>query len=147
MAEEHPQVEFVTTEELFKLDVNVLCPCALGGILNDETIPTIQAPIIAGTANNVLQDEDKHGNMITDKGILYAPDFVINGGGVINVYHELIGYNRENAMKAVEKIYDRLLTIFKIAQDENIHTQKAAIVFAKERIRTIGEVRQSYIPR
>jgi leucine dehydrogenase len=147
MAEEHPEVEFVTTEELFKLDVNVLCPCALGGILNDETIPTIQAPIIAGTANNVLQDEDKHGNMIKDKGILYAPDFVINGGGVINVYHELIGYNRENAMKAVEKIYDRLLTIFKIAQDENIHTQKAAIVFAKERIRTIGEVRQSYIPR
>ena len=147
MAEEHPQVEFVPSNDIYAMDVDVFCPCALGAVLNDDTIPQIKAPIIAGTANNVLQDEDRHGNMIKDKGILYAPDFVINGGGVINVYHELIGYNRDNAMKAVEKIYDRLLTIFKIAEKEDIHTQKAAIVFAKDRIRTIGEVRQSYIPR
>ncbi len=147
MAQEHPEVTFVTTEELFKLEVDVLSPCALGAILNDDTIPTIKAQIIAGTANNVLQDEERHGNMIKDKGILYAPDFVINGGGVINVYHELIGYNRDNAMKAVEKIYDRLLTIFKIAEQENIHTQQAAIVYAKNRIQQIGEVRKTYVRR
>jgi leucine dehydrogenase len=127
--------------------VDVFAPCALGGVLNDDTIPQIKAPIIAGTANNVLLEEDIHGNMIKDKNILYAPDFVINAGGLINVYHELKGYNIGRATRDIEKIYDRLIEIFKIAENENIHTQLAAKVFAKKRIETINNIQDNYIKR
>jgi leucine dehydrogenase len=147
MAKEHPEVTFVKPEELFSLDVDVLSPCALGAVLNDQTIPQIKAKIIAGTANNVLADEDKHGIMIKDRGIVYAPDFVINAGGVINVYHELHEYKKERVIKEVEKIYDRLLAIFEIADKENIHTQEAAKVFAYNRINTIGKIHTNLINR
>jgi leucine dehydrogenase len=79
--------------------------------------------------------------------ILYAPDFVINAGGLINVYHELKGYNIGRATRDIEKIYDRLLEIFKIAENENIHTQLAAKVFAKKRIETINNIQDNYIKR
>ncbi len=147
MKNEHPEVEFVEADKIFGLDVDVISPCALGAVLNDDTIPQIKAKVIAGSANNVLADEDRHGNMIKDRGILYAPDFVINAGGVINVYHELQNYNKVNATKDVEKIYNRLLEIFKISDEQNIHTQEAAKVFARNRIESIGKVRSNYIPR
>lgn len=147
MHEEHPEVEFVEPKDFFKLDVDVLAPCALGAVLNDETIPTIKAPIIAGTANNVLADEEKHGKMLKDLGIVYAPDFVINAGGVINVYHELIGYNRQRVEHDVALIYDRLLEMYKIADEQNISTQTAAKVFAENRINSVKQVRSNYIPR
>ena len=115
--------------------------------LNDETIPQIKAKVIAGTANNVLEEEDIHGNMIKNMGILYAPDFVINAGGLINVYHELKEYNIGRATRDIEKIYDRLLEIFQIADRENIHTQLAAKVFAKKRIETINNIQDNYIKR
>lgn len=102
MKEEHPEVTFVKPEEVYGLDVDVFAPCALGAVLNDNTIPLIKAPIIAGTANNVLLEEDRHGNMVKDKGIVYAPDFVINAGGLINVYHELQGYSRDRVVAEVK---------------------------------------------
>ena len=74
----------------------MFAPCALGAILNSETIPQIKAPIIAGGANNQLADEARHGMMLREKGILYAPDYVINAGGLINVFHELKGFNGWN---------------------------------------------------
>ncbi len=147
LQKEHPEVEFVQPKDIYGLDVDVFAPCALGGVLNDDSIPQIKAPIIAGTANNVLLEEDIHGNMIKDKKILYAPDFVINAGGLINVYHELKGYNIGRATRDIEKIYDRLLEIFKIAERENIHTQLAAKVFAKKRIETINNIQDNYIKR
>ena len=147
LKKEHPEVEFVNPKDIYKVDVDVFSPCALGGSLNDETIPQIKAKIIAGTANNVLLEEDVHGNMIKEKGILYAPDFVINAGGLINVYHELKGYNIGKATRDIEKIYDRLLEIFKIAETENIHTQLAAKVFAKKRIETINNIQDNFIKR
>ena len=147
MKKEHPEVEFVDPKNYFALDVDVLVPCALGGVLNDESIPQIKAQVIAGTANNVLLDEDIHGNRIKIKWILYAPDFVINAGGLINVYHELKEYNIGRATRDIEKIYDRLLEIFKIAETEGIHTQQAAKVFAKKRIETINNVQDNYIKR
>ncbi|MFA6627104.1 MAG: amino acid dehydrogenase, partial [Bacilli bacterium] len=145
MAEEHPEVEFVDPEAIYSQDVDVFVPCALGAVLNDQTIPQIKAKIIAGTANNVLADEDKHGNMIRDLGILYAPDFVINAGGVINVYHEIHEYNINVVHKDIEKIYDRLLEIFQIAQEQNINTQEAAKVFARNRIAVIQQIHANYI--
>lgn len=147
MSEEHPEVEFVKPEDIFSRDVDVFVPCALGAILNDKTIPQIKALIIAGTANNVLADEDKHGDMLRAAGILYAPDFVINAGGVINVYHELHGYNENNVKKDVQKIYDRLLEIFTIADQEKINTQEAAKVYARKRIETIQKIHANYIKR
>ena len=147
MAEEHPDVVCVKPEEIYGLDVDVLCPCALGGVLDSNTIPQIKAKIIAGTANNVLLDEDIHGPMIKEKGILYAPDFVINAGGVINVYHELHGYKKEVVMADVKLIYNRLLEIFKIADEQQVHTQLAAKMFAKKRIELMHEVHSNYIKR
>jgi leucine dehydrogenase len=147
MKKEHPEVEFVKPEDIYSMDVDVFSPCALGAVLNDQTIPQVKARIIAGSANNVLADEDKHGNMIKDRGIVYAPDFVINAGGVINVYHELIGYKKENVTREVELIYDRLLEIFDIAKKQNIHTQEAAKVYARNRIETIKGIHANYIKR
>ena len=147
MQREHPEVKFVKPEEIFSLDVDVLSPCALGGMLNDQTIPQIKAPIIAGSTNNVLLDEDVHGKMLMDRGIIYCPDFVINAGGIINVYHELHGYNKDRAMADAAKIYDRVLEIFGIAESEGISTQAAAKVYALKRIESIKNLRDTYIPR
>jgi leucine dehydrogenase len=147
MNREHPEVEFIAPEDFFKVDVDVIAPCALGAVLNDNTIPQIKAKIIAGTANNVLADEERHGQMLKDRGILYAPDFVINAGGVINVYHEIIGYDKNRVMKDVELIYDRLIEIFKISEEQNITTHSAAKVFADNRIASVAKVRSNYIPR
>jgi len=147
MKREHPEVEFVKPEDIYKADVDVFVPCALGGMLNSETIPQIKAKVVAGTANNILFDEDLHGNMLKDRGILYAPDFVINAGGLINVYHELKTYNKQAATREIERIYGRLLEIFEIADNENIHTFQAAKVFAKKRIETINRLHDNYIRR
>ncbi|TVP85912.1 MAG: Glu/Leu/Phe/Val dehydrogenase [Acholeplasmataceae bacterium] len=147
MKKEHPEVTFVKPDDIYAADVDVFCPCALGATINDETIPKLKATIVAGTANNVLFDEDIHGDVLKDKDILYAPDFVINAGGLINVYHELKEYNKGHATRDIEKIYDRLLEIYKIADKENIHTQLAAKVFAKNRIETINRLQDNYIKR
>ncbi len=142
-----PNAIYVKPEEIYSLDVDVFSPCALGAVLNDKTIPQINAPVIAGSANNVLEDEEKHGMMIKEKGILYAPDFVINAGGLINVSHEKNIYNRERAVRDIEKIYDRLLEIYSIAEVNDIATFDAAKVFAKNRIETITHLRGNFIPR
>ncbi len=147
MTKEHPEVVIVPPEDIYGLDVDVFSPCALGGVLDQNTIPKIKAKVIAGTANNVLLDEDVHGPMLTAAGILYAPDFVINAGGVINVYHELLGYNRDIVMAEVKLIYNRLLEIFAIADEQKVHTQLAAKLYAQKRIATIQEVRANYIKR
>ncbi|BAZ24679.1 Glu/Leu/Phe/Val dehydrogenase [Kalymmatonema gypsitolerans NIES-4073] len=125
----------VEPEEIYSQDVDVLSPCALGGILNSETIPHIKASVIAGAANNQLGVELLHGQMLTAKEILYAPDYVINGGGLINVYNEMIGYDEERAFQQVRNIYDTLLEIFDRAQKQDITTNDASKQLAEDRIR------------
>ena len=144
---EFPEVEFVKPEAIFALDVDVFAPCALGGAMNDQTIPKLKAKIVAGTANNVLEDEEKHGKMLKEMNILYAPDFVINAGGLINVYHEIQGYNKDKAYRDVERIYDRLTDIYKIAKEDDVHLQEAAKTFAKKRIEIITQMRSNYVKR
>ncbi|MDD2260442.1 MAG: Glu/Leu/Phe/Val dehydrogenase [Acholeplasmataceae bacterium] len=144
---DHPEAIYVKPDDIYSMKVDVFAPCALGGILNSKTIPLIEAPIVAGIANNVLQDEVKDSKELKKKGILYAPDFVINAGGVINVYHELKGYIKEDVMNDVKKIYDRLIEIFKIAEVEDVPTQKAANIFAENRIKQIHNIHHNYIPR
>ncbi len=126
---------------MFDAEMDVFAPCALGAILNDETIGRLKTKIVAGAANNQLAIEHIHGPMLKEKGILYAPDFLINAGGLINVYSEHTGYNRENAMRDTEKIYDTLLEIYKTADRENIHTQAAATELAEKRVNDIMQVK------
>lgn len=124
----------VSVREIHAADVDVFAPCALGAILNDETIPQIKAPVIAGGANNQLADEARHGMMVREKGILYAPDYVINAGGLINVFHELKGYNSEAARSQASNIYNTLLEIYRVADDEGILSHQASDRIAERRI-------------
>jgi leucine dehydrogenase len=137
--------EVVGRDDIYDLDVDIYSPCALGATLNDDTIPRLKASIIAGGANNQLKEERKHGYMLIDRGITYAPDFLINAGGLINVGAEYYGpYNREKAHLDAEKIYDTTLDILKMANDESISTQEAAIMIAEKRIASIGNIKLPY---
>ncbi|NLY80532.1 MAG: Glu/Leu/Phe/Val dehydrogenase [Lysinibacillus sp.] len=136
--------EAVEPNEIYSQDVDIFSPCALGAIINDDTIPQLKAKVIAGSANNQLK-ESRHGQILYEKGIVYAPDYVINAGGVINVADELYGYNRERAMKRVETIYDNLTKIFEISRDEKIPTYLAANRLAEERINKVLQSRKQFL--
>jgi len=127
-----PQAIHVPEGEFYQLDVDVLVPCALGGILNDTTIPSIKAKLIAGTANNILLDEKKHGPMLHQLGILVAPDFMINAGGLINVYHELKSdYNEASVNQEIMLIGSRLITVYEQAKKNNTYPFLEAMRFSE----------------
>ena len=134
----------VGMDEIYDQAVDIYAPCALGASVNTDTINRLKCTIIAGAANNQLANEREHGQMLLDKGILYAPDFLINAGGLINVYSEHIGYNRQRAMSQTEKIYDLTLSIFKKAYEDKIPTQEAAVKLAEKRINDILRVKSTY---
>lgn len=121
-------------DDVYSADVDIYAPCALGATINDATIDKIKAKVIAGAANNQLANEVVHGNILKDKGILYAPDFLINAGGIINVYAEIVGYDSAEAMRRTENIYNTTLEIFTLAETQNITTQQAAMAIAQKRI-------------
>jgi leucine dehydrogenase len=123
-----------TGSDLYTADVDIYAPCALGATVNDETIGKLKAQVIAGAANNQLENEAKHGKLLQEKGIVYAPDFLINAGGVINVYAELKGYNREETMAKTENIYNTTLEILNKAEESKMTTHQAALKIAQERI-------------
>lgn len=127
--------------DFYGMDMDIYAPCALGATLNSENIDKLKCAIIAGAANNQLADENVHGPMITEKGITYAPDFVINAGGLINVYSELTGYNRNRAMQQTEKIYDFTLEILRKASADKIPSFLAANRLAEKRIADLGRVK------
>ena len=124
----------VAPEEVFGLDVDVFAPCALGAILNDSTIPQLKAKVVAGAANNQLA-EARHGAELMKRGILYAPDYVINAGGIIDVYHERIGFDRAALIKHIEGIEDNLMEIFERARKEERPTGEVADAIAEERFK------------
>jgi len=136
--------EVTDGDKLFDLDMDVYAPCALGATVNDNALSRLKCTIICGAANNQLADETVHGEIVMKKGILYAPDFVVNAGGLINVYNELHGYNRERAMKQAESIYDTVAKVYQIAKSENIPTYIAANRMAEQRIAAIGKVKLSF---
>jgi len=124
-------VTAISNDKLYDLDVDIFCPCAIGAVINDETIKNIKFKIIAGAANNVLKDYNKHGKILLDKNILYAPDYVINSGGLINIYNELQPkYDRNDVYNQVDKIYDSLLNIFHVSKKENKPTNKVSDMLA-----------------
>ncbi|MFA1738569.1 Leu/Phe/Val dehydrogenase [Lysinibacillus fusiformis] len=134
----------VAPDEIYAQDVDIFSPCALGAILNDETIPQLKAKVIAGSANNQLKDS-RHGDYLHELGIVYAPDYVINAGGVINVADELYGYNRERALKRVDGIYDSIEKIFAISKRDGIPTYVAANRLAEERIARVAKSRSQFL--
>ena len=117
----------ISNDEIYDLEADIFCPCAIGAVINDKTIKNLKYKIIAGAANNILKDYNKHGQILLDKDILYAPDYVINAGGLINIYNELQPkYDRSSVYSQVDKIYDSLTNIFEISQKENKPTNKVS---------------------
>ncbi len=127
------QATVVPPNQIMGLDADVFSPCALGGVINQFTLQNIKAPIIAGCANNQLANASQDAVSLKQKGILYCPDFVINAGGLINVYHELIGYQTTKVNNHIHSIYGTLLEIFNYASSANISTVEAAQHVAKSR--------------
>lgn len=139
-------VEAVPLSEIYDVEANVFAPCALGAVINAETVPRLRCDIVAGSANNQL-DSDEWGSELEQRGIIYAPDYAINAGGLINVAIELQGYNRERAYQAVSSIYNNIENIFRIAERDGIPSWQAADRMAIERIRAISTIRQPYTKR
>ncbi|MGF1471271.1 MAG: Glu/Leu/Phe/Val dehydrogenase dimerization domain-containing protein [Rubrobacteraceae bacterium] len=129
----------VEPDEILSFDCDVFAPCALGSVVNDDTISELRCSIIAGSANNVLA-EDRHGQALAERGILYAPDYVINAGGLINVADELEGYNKDRAIKRVSRIYDSVKQIIAISKRDGVPTNVAADTLALERRDAIGSM-------
>lgn len=134
---EHPAITLVEPETIYDLDVDIYSPCALGATVNDDTLKRLKCSIIAGAANNQLAREEIHGKAVMEKGILYAPDFLINAGGIINCAWERKGYNRQAALNQTKAIYDTTLRILKASADQGIPTYLAANQAAEERINSV----------
>ena len=127
----------VALSEIYGVTADIFTPCALGGILNDDTLPQLKVEIVAGAANNQLL-EDRHGDALEARGILYAPDYVANAGGVINVYSELTGWSRDRSMRKADEIYHTVRTVFRLAKDTGIPTYMAADRVAEQRIKAVS---------
>jgi leucine dehydrogenase len=126
----------VATDDIYGQQADIFAPCALGAVVNDTTIPQFRVEIVAGAANNQLH-EDRHGEMLEEKGILYAPDYVANAGGVINVYSELAGWSRERSLRKADEIYHTVLNVFEIAKQDGIPTYRAADRLAERRVTAV----------
>ncbi len=135
----------VKPEEIYDQEADIFAPCALGAILNDDTIPRIKAKIIAGAANNQLKDEKAHGEALQKRGITYVPDYVINAGGVMNVSEELRGYNKDRAYRKIATIADSIKRVFEISERDVITPHDAASKVAEERLEAIKQIKTNYI--
>ena len=134
-------VKAIDTNAVYDQAMDIYSPCALGATVNEETLAKLKCSIICGAANNQLKDEAIHGVEVLKKGILYAPDYVVNAGGIINCYWELKGYNRQAALSQAEDIYKTTLSIFAKSKTENIPTYLAANQLAEARIAAIGKIK------
>ena len=143
VVDRNPNVSVVDAGDVFAQEMDIYAPCALGATINDESISRMKCRIIAGAANNQLANEEKHGQLLLEKGIIYAPDFLINAGGLINCYSELEGYNRERAMDQAEHIYDTTMTVLSKSEDEGKPMYQIANQMAEERINKIAQIHRS----
>ena len=136
--------QVVAPDEIYGVKADIFAPCAMGGIINDDTLAKLQVEVVAGGANNQLAEE-RHGDALEARGITYAPDYVINGGGLINVNAELQGWTMERARNKAGEIYDTILRVFEIAAEEGIPSYRAADRLAEQRIAAIAKVRQNFV--
>jgi len=136
-AVEELRAKAVEPGEIYGVAADIFAPCALGAVINDKTIPQLKVEIVSGAANNQLL-EARHGDILEEKGILYAPDYVANAGGVINVYSELAGWDAQRALRKADEIYATTLGVFEIARAEGIPTYEAADRLAERRLKAVG---------
>ncbi|MBB1471643.1 MULTISPECIES: Glu/Leu/Phe/Val dehydrogenase [unclassified Luteimonas] len=132
--------EAVAPDDIYDVDADVYSPCALGGTLNEQTLDRMKFKVICGPANNQLAS-NAIGDEVAKRGIVYAPDYAVNAGGVMNVALEMTGYNRERAMRMMRTIYHNLTRIFEISERDGIPTYKAADRMAEERIEVMGKLK------
>ncbi len=141
LAQREYKVQPIPPDDWLSQPVDIFSPCARGGVLSSETISQLRCAVVAGSANNQLAQEDQDSVRLAEQGILYAPDFLINAGGLINVYTELEGYSRSRALARTEYIYDMTLRVFAAAEQRGITPHQAAMLLAEERIRAIAALR------
>jgi leucine dehydrogenase len=139
-----PNAELVKPDEIYGIKTDIYAPCALGATINDQTVERLNCKIVAGAANNQLK-EQKHGEILLKRGILYAPDYLINAGGVMNVSIEFEGWSHEKSQRMVDSIYGRTLEIFKLAESQNIPVYKATDLIAEARIESIQKIKGKYL--
>ncbi len=130
----------VGLDEIIGHKGDIFAPCALGGIINDKSIPRLKVEIVAGAANNQLLEQSRHGDALEERDILYAPDYVANAGGVINVYSELAGWDGQRSLRKADEIYDTVLGVFSIAKADKIPTYLAADRLAEKRLKAVGSL-------
>ena len=137
-------LKVVKPDEIYGLDCDIFAPCALGGVINPETIPQLKCKVIAGGANNQLLS-DTDGEALHRLGILYGPDYILNSGGIINVESEISGiYNADRAREKTERVYEIIERVISISKNEEIPTAKAADRLAEERLKSVRGIRPVY---
>jgi leucine dehydrogenase len=134
----------VAPDAIYGQQADIFAPCALGAVINDLTLPQLKVKIIAGGANNVLA-EPRHGDELEKKKILYAPDYVINAGGLINVNSELENWPAERAFKLAGEIYSTMIRVFEIAKEEKVPTYIAADRLAEKRVAMVGKLKRTWV--
>lgn len=135
--------DIIDPNEIYDVPCDIFAPCALGAIINDETVDRLKCQIVAGSANNQLK-EDRHGELLTKRGILYSPDFYISAGGLMNVYTELEGYSRERALRICRGIYYNCKRLFEISERENISSRLAGERMVEQRIEEVSKLRSRF---
>jgi len=133
----------VGVDDIYSVACDVYAPCALGATVNDATIPQFKSKIVCGAANNILKDPAVHGKALQDKGITYAPDYLANAGGVINVFYELGegGYNEEASLRDIDRIYNRMLEVLTISAETGALPHETADRLAERRVEAVRNVR------
>ena len=136
----------VDPDEIYAVQADIFAPCALGGIINDDTLPQLKVEIVAGGANNQLL-EPRHGDRLEEMGLLYAPDYVVNSGGLIQVAEEIEGFQFERARTKAARIFDTTRRVFRLAAEEGVPPAVAADRLAERRMAQVGRLRGLYLPR
>lgn len=139
-----PDAELVGVDDIYDVPCDVYAPCALGATVNDKTIDRLKCKIVAGAANNQLA-EGRHGKILREKNILYAPDYLINAGGLMNVSIEFEGWSDDKAVRMVDTIFDRTLEVFKTADSQNIAVNEATDLLAEQRVESIKKLKGVYL--
>jgi len=142
--EKVPHAELVAVDEIYDMECDIYAPCALGATINDSTIDRLKCKIVTGAANNQLA-EPRHGDILRQKGILYAPDYLVNAGGLMNVSIEFEGWSDAKAKRMVDTIYKTTLEIFKISDEQDIPIYKATDVLAEARLNSIKQIKGKYL--
>ena len=137
------RAKVVAPDEIYSQQADIFAPCALGGVINDTTLPQLKVEIVAGGSNNQLL-EKRHGDMLQERGITYAPDYVANAGGVINVYSELAGWDSQRSLRKADEIYHTILGVFEIAEADGIPTYLAADRLAERRLKSVGSMMKTW---